>query len=482
MPQNRQVYLLDPHNLTPETIAVTFAKTSRSPQSFQEIADELTDEKSAEFHEKWVVGYGHASVAEHAVLHIAVENVSRLAVECLESNRLASYTEKSTRYQKWDENNFYIPKELDTQPKLKEKYIHANLFLFRTYLESLPIIREEIGKNIPRKQNESETAWERRIRSDYVDVCRFLLPASALANVGMTINARALEHAIQKMLSHPLAEVQEMGKEIKHVAQMNVPTLVKYAEVVPYWVKAAQTFTESSKSVENSRSINDWCQLVHFDQDAEKLVLAGLLLKHSDLGFQQILDYLQTLPQNQLKTLTKQVMADIGDFDIPVRELEYATFTFDLIMDQGAFFEIKRHRMMTQTPQALSTSLGYAVPKTIVDAGFESKYHQAMELAHQTYVEISNWNPAIASYVVPNSYNRRLLLRANMRSLHHLINLRSAENAHFSVRRVTQRMAEDLVNSNSLLYQWLRKNKIETWQSIENQFFSETAHKPSTIN
>jgi thymidylate synthase ThyX len=479
MSQNRQVYLLDPHNLTPETIAVTFAKTSRSPQSFQEIADGLTDEKSAEFHEKWVVGYGHASVAEHAVLHIAVENVSRLAVECLESNRLASYTEKSTRYQKWDEKCFYIPKELDDQPKLKEKYIQTNQFLFQTYLASLPIIRNEIGKNNPRRQDENEAAWERRIRSDYVDVCRFLLPASALANVGMTINARALEHAIQKMLSHPLAEVQAMGKEIKHVAQMNVPTLVKYADAVPYWVKAAKSFSESSKSVGQSLSINDWCQLVYFDQDAEKLVLAGLLLKYSDLGFQQTLDYLKTLTQNQLAALSKQVVTEIGGFDIPVRELEYATFIFDLIMDQGAYFEIKRHRMMTQTPQALSTSLGYAVPKTIVDAGFENKYHQAMELAHQTYKEVSYWNPAIASYIVPNGYNRRLLLRANMRSLNHLINLRSAENAHFSVRRITQRMSDDLVNSNSLLGHWLRKNQNETWQSIENQFFSETTHTPS---
>ena len=109
MPPQRQVYLLDPQKLRPETIAVTFAKTSRSPESFREIAAELTDEKSSEFHEKWVVGYGHSSVAEHAVLHIAVENVSRLAVETLESNRLAAYTEKSTRYQKWRSTDFLCP-------------------------------------------------------------------------------------------------------------------------------------------------------------------------------------------------------------------------------------------------------------------------------------------------------------------------------------------------------------------------------------
>ena len=96
MPHKRKVYILDPQELSPETIAVTFAKTSRSPLSFREIASELTDEKSAKFHEKWVVGFGHASVAEHAVLHIAIENISRLAVEALESTRLATFPEHST--------------------------------------------------------------------------------------------------------------------------------------------------------------------------------------------------------------------------------------------------------------------------------------------------------------------------------------------------------------------------------------------------
>jgi len=111
MPRSREVYLLDPQIHSPETIAVAFAKTSRSPESFRTIAAELTGESSAQFNEKWVVGYGHSSVAEHAVLHIAVENISRLAVECLESNRLASYTEKSTRYQKWNSSDFFIPDE-----------------------------------------------------------------------------------------------------------------------------------------------------------------------------------------------------------------------------------------------------------------------------------------------------------------------------------------------------------------------------------
>ena len=107
MAKERRIYMLN--GLPPEVVAVAFAKTSRSPESFDAIARELNEDKTRQFHEKWVVGYGHSSVAEHAVLSIAVENVSRLAIEVIQANRLASYTEKSSRYQLFDKEDYYTP-------------------------------------------------------------------------------------------------------------------------------------------------------------------------------------------------------------------------------------------------------------------------------------------------------------------------------------------------------------------------------------
>ena len=89
-----RIYNLDP-TLTPEQAAVTFAMTSRSPKEFDVVAQEVSETRAADFHEKWVVGYGHSSVAEHAVLRLAIEGISRLACDAVEENRLASYTEKS---------------------------------------------------------------------------------------------------------------------------------------------------------------------------------------------------------------------------------------------------------------------------------------------------------------------------------------------------------------------------------------------------
>jgi len=102
-----------------------------------------------------VVGYGHASVAEHAVLHIAFENVSRLAIESIEGNRLASYTEKSTRYQKWGPDDFFIPAELrEAGQPLRGEYVDTVRFLFKTYAESIDPVRSLILRRFPRRENE----------------------------------------------------------------------------------------------------------------------------------------------------------------------------------------------------------------------------------------------------------------------------------------------------------------------------------------
>ncbi len=47
-PYGRSIYLLDPREYSPELIAVAFAKTSRSPESFRELP-ELNDDTSARF-------------------------------------------------------------------------------------------------------------------------------------------------------------------------------------------------------------------------------------------------------------------------------------------------------------------------------------------------------------------------------------------------------------------------------------------------
>ena len=471
----REIYLLSSKDLSPETIAVAFAKTSRFPDSFRDIAAELTDENSAQFHEKWVVGYGHASVAEHAVLHLAIENASRVAMEAIESNRLASYTEKSTRYQKWDADSFYTPDELIGHP-LHDEYVATCRMLFDTYAASLEPVKEVIAEGVSRRENEKDTAYDRRIRSRYVDVCRFILPAASLANVGMTANGRVLENAIRKWLSSPLEEVREIGETVKKVAQGELPTLVKYAEAVEYLAETGEelanyepeTTGDKPSSVIRGQS-SEWCSLVDYDQDGENKVLAAALYRFGSMSFTEALEKVRVASQRE--KLAEALLGRLGKFDVPLRELEHCTYTFDLVMDQGAYAEFKRHRMMTQTPQLQTAALGYAIPRLMMKAGFGSQYEAAMEAAQSMWEKLNEFNPYVAQYVVPNGFNRRVLSTFNLREAYAFCQLRAASNAHFSIRKVAQHVYEEIARVHPLLAKYMVLPN-EPWGKIEEEYFS----------
>ncbi len=476
MQPSLRVYALSTREFSPEIIAVAFAKTSRSSEPFDVIARDLNEDQSRRFHEKWVIGYGHASVAEHAVLHLAIEGASRLAIESLQSARLASYTEQSTRYQKWNPEAFHRPTELDGHP-LREDYETTIRRLFRTYQEIQEPVQRVMRRYHPPREGETPERWERRVRTKYMDVCRFLLPAATLANVGMTVNARVLAHTLRKMLVHPLVEVREMATRIKEVALQEAPTLVRYVEpdrALEQALQNARTWADPLQAENPATTAHegDWLRLVHYDADGEARVLAAALYRVSNEPYQVWLERVRAMPTQVRMHLARDLLEHLGPHDIPLRELEHTTYTVDAVLDQGGYYELKRHRMMTLTPQALTARLGYTVPRAIVEARVEGRYREAMERAGETYERLAAWNPHVAAYVVPNGYRRRVLFTFNARQAYHLCRLRSARNAHFSMRRFALRLAEELRRVHPALFTFLGLPET-TWQAVEQAHFAE---------
>jgi len=96
-----------------------------------------------------------------------------------------------------------------------------------------------------------------------------------------------------------------------------------------------------------------------------------------------------------------------------------------------------------------------------------------MDAAASLYEKLAAWNPQVAQYVVPNGYNRRVLFRMNLREAFSFCQLRAAANAHFSIRRVAQRVAEEIRTVHPLLMKYMALHE-ETWQGVQEQYFSTT--------
>ncbi len=131
--------------------------------------------------------------------------------------------------------------------------------------------------------------------------------------------------------------------------------------------------------------------------------------------------------------------------------------------------------MITQSPQALTCDLGFALPRAIEDAGLRVEYAAAMDTAAATYERLVEEFPDEASYVVPNGFNRRLLMTLNLREAFHLCELRGTLTAHFSVRRTAGQIYEQIAKAHPLLAGYMRCRDNPAWRDIEKEFFAETA-------
>ena len=378
-----RVYPLDPRELSQEQIAVTFAMTSRSPQPFDEISRVVSETKAADFNEKWVVGYGHASVAEHAVIHMAVEDLSRLACDDLEDNRLASYTEKSSRYQILDRGSYHVPVEVRGRA-VESVYVAACDRLFDAYHALIERTLAWLRTAHPQREKERDGAYRLRLRRIATDHCRFTLPAATLTNVGVTLNARSMEHAISKLLSSELAEARDLGAALKEQGRAIAPTLIKYADASEYLTTARRALAAKSGAAERGTALHARpveAKLVDYTPDAQDKLVPSLLFSNSGLSYAEAERRGALMGPEARRALFDDALDGLGPFDPPLRDLEMVEYLFELTMDYGAYREYKRHRMQTYLPQPLTPDLGYVVPFVVADAGAADEFEAAMAVA-----------------------------------------------------------------------------------------------------
>ena len=458
-----RVYPLDNQGLTEEQIAVVFAMTSRNPGPFDETARRLSEEQAAGFHEKWVLDYGHASVAEHAAVHLAVENISRLAADQLENNRLASFTEKSSRYQVIEGNSYHTPRELDLQPDAKRKYVRTCNAIFDGYRQLLAKCVSRLKETFPKEEGESQSAYGLRIRRQATDACRGALPAATLTNVGLTANARSLEHAVSKLMSTQLIETRNLGLAIREQGRAVVPTLIKYAGHNPYLARKRTGDQQNQAPAREEGKGKAQAKLVKFDENGERNLATALAYREGKGDYGQNRDRMDRMGPQEWRRIIEECLRDMTAHDAPPREFETVQYTFEFRMDYGALREFRRHRMQTPLFPSLTAELGTFIPSAIEDAGLTGELQETTSLAEDLYRELRKKEPELAPYAVTHAHIQRFMATMNLRQCYHLFRLRTSDQAHESIRTPVRAALEEAASVHPTLFKALtqtdRKNE-----------------------
>lgn len=473
----RDVFAL--FGLPEEVIAVLFAYYSRSKDDLRTNLARLIEEdeldvghaggaaragagssaaeaKAKAFHEKWVVGYGHASVAEHACVHLAVERVSILCAKAIEDLRLASFTEKSTRYVQFSTDSFVTPPELTGE--LRALHEKASRELFETYLGLFPKTEAALRARVPRGEKQSEKGYQTAIHAQACDLLRGLLPAGTRTNLGFTANARSLAMLLCKMLASPLAEVREVAGAMHEASKAVSPTLVKYVAKDGHRAAVRDDLAARLRAeiapAPAARPERNHARFVSGDGSLQALRQVALALAYENASAVDAPGLSQAVAgadEATLASLVGEALSARGRFDQAPRAFEAAKLTVELVLDYGAFRDLQRHRMLTQQLLRLGADLGAEIPAELEALGVLGEFRRALDRAENAWKAIAKVSPDAAQYVVPLAFRVRTLWTLDLRELVHVIELRSARQGHQSYRR----MAHELMALAEERYPWL---------------------------
>lgn len=380
---------------TPETISAAYARISRSEKSLLDLRKEAIDDvkKSRESNSRIVFDMGHSSIAEHVVFNFDIEDISRLAIEELESHRLISVTEKSQRYVKF-ENNYYIPDELvNLQDRLEYiKYCNALFTLYQKIID--------------------ENKYNPKIYED----ARYILPLATYTQLGLTINARELEYVIQCLNSSEFTECKELAQKLYNEVKDIAPSLIRYTKakqrIKP---KLDELFLMDRSYLVNESKVN--------------------LVPDSNI-----------LPVHDTLKYNLSVLKSLEPWESLPREYEFSDFIFVLKCSACAYGQLKRHRMMSLLAERPKVDY----PKSVIPTSIEKYRDRIINIQFLFPQKNSLFNSNCSPYRLRNQHEYTIAAKLNFRELVHIARLRLDGHAQWEIRNLVKEMCQKVEE----LYPW----------------------------
>ena len=496
------------HGADPEVLAYAMAKYSRSSLSMRESLAEISAQRAEQFLNTFYFQYGHRSIADLAHIAFAVERLSLLAAIVLVDEQRWDGQERSTRYQNFLKSGWFFPYFGDDSVSA-QLYADTIQDLFATYQRTTAAVLEALRRRIACPETLKPEAYERTLKARAFDVARYLLPLATNTSLGQIVNARTLETQVSRLLSHPVAEVRDLGLKLREAATgpawnvnaqaaaafvekldaadsglgeqaaglfnreiRTAPTLVKYADANQYII---QTQTELAQAAAELLADLPIAQapvvdLVERFETLEVELAATLIYSASHHPYRQIRDLVAALPEARVTEIIELGLRHRGRHDEALRAFHAgAALRFDILMDIGGFRDMHRHRRCVQIIQGFTSLHGFEIPDSadlppdvnlLAEAGILAEFESALAAAHAASNQIAaSQAPEAAQsglYLLPLATRLRSLFKMDFAEAQYISELRSAPAGHFSYRRIAWEMYKALERQHPTLAKHIR--------------------------
>jgi flavin-dependent thymidylate synthase len=427
-------------DITPETLSASYARISRDPRPVNELraVARAEVERARRSNQNIIFKMGHHSVAEHAVFNFDIIGVSRLAIEEMEKFRLCSYTEKSQRYNTLTDD-FVVPEEIKKtgMEEIFVRTIRAQNALYHSLYRRLKSYFFEKNKEMAAeaKRHSILDGWAK-------EDARYVASLATQGQLGMTLNARNLESMIRRFASKKLEELREFNRKIYALAKEVAPSIILFTEANDFDSKTYLELEEKAhRRLEPSRKNKGLVSLVDCTSEADAKLMASLLHTSSLLPYRDCLSKARRLKPKEKKDFLKTAFRHMEFYDFALREFEYVSLTYDLIVSASCFAQLKRHRMATLTAQKYNPGLGVTVPPSVEATGSKKEFMEMMEETGRVYSLLKEKAGQGADYVLTNAHRRRVLLKVNARELYHISRLRQDAAAQWDIRQAAAEMS-----------------------------------------
>lgn len=491
------------HGADPEVLAYAMAKYSRSALSMRESLTEISAQRAEQFLNTFYFQYGHRSIADLAHIAFAVERLSLLAAIVLVDEQRWDGQERSTRYQNFQKSGWYFP-DFGSDTASAKLYAETVDQLFSTYQRVTSAVHDALRQRVACPESMKPEAYDRTLKARAFDVARYLLPLATNTSLGQIVNARTLETQVSRLLSHPIAEIRDLGKKLRDAATgpawnvnakaaaafverlsshpdlateasalltrevRTAPTLVKYAEPNTYLTQTRSDIEQAASELLNgiSPAAAPVVDLVERSESLEVELAATLIYWGTHHPYRQIRDIVANLPASRVSEIIEVGLKHRGKHDEALRVFHAgAALRFDILMDIGGFRDMHRHRRVTQIQQGFTAIHGYDTPHSgdiagLEEAGVLSEYQHAIESAHAASAKIAAGSApeafVSALYLLPLATRVRCLFKMDFAEAQYISELRSGPAGHFSYRNVAWEMYLALQRQHPTLAKYIR--------------------------